>query len=103
MLEPLLQLTHSLALVEDVRLVLLLRVQNLVRKLLADLRREPCEKLRSELSLFVERDAEAETELGVVFEKRVAPGRAATSAFCAQESSAGFRRKLTNTPSRWRR
>ena len=56
----------------------LLGMQDLVRKLFADLRREPCEKLRGELSLFVERDAEAETELGVVFEERVAPGRAAT-------------------------
>ena len=53
-------------------------MQDVIRKLFADLRREPCEKLRGELSLFVERDAEAETELGVIFEKRVAPRRAAT-------------------------
>jgi hypothetical protein len=44
---------HSLALVEDVRLVLLPGVQDLVCKLLADLWRETREKLRSEFSLFV--------------------------------------------------
>ena len=76
--KPLLQLAHTLALIEDVRLVLLLGLQNVIHKLFTDLRCEPCEKLPGELSLLVERDAEAEAELGVVFEERVAPCRTAT-------------------------
>ena len=77
-IEPLLQLTHSLALVENVRLILLLRVKISFASCSPTDGASACEKLCGELSLFVERDAEAETEFGVVFEERVAPGRPAT-------------------------
>ena len=41
------------------------------------------QEFASELLLLVDRNTEAEAELGIVFEKRIRPGRAATVAFFA--------------------
>ena len=59
-------LVHApLALVEDIRLVLLLSMQDVIHKLFTNLRCEPCKKFPRELSLLIERDAEAETKLAL--------------------------------------
>ena len=76
-LEFALQLGHALALLEDVRFVALARVQDLRGESAPNLRRELLEQFAGELLLLVERNAEAETELRVVFEKRIRPGRPA--------------------------
>src|ERR1051326_2549513 len=72
-----LQNLDARALLGDLRLVLLLASEDVGGEALPNLHGDAPQQLGGELALLVERKAEAEAELGVVFEERVRPRRAA--------------------------
>ena len=74
------QLDNALALLVDVGLVFLRRVEQCVDQLVAELAVAALDQFAGKLGLLVDGEAEAEAEFGVVFEQRVRPGRAAAFA-----------------------
>ena len=79
------------------------RRQNLNRELLADGRSQALDQFLGVFVLLVDGQAHAHAELGVVFEQRVRPGRAAAFGVHACTAwSAGCRRRSTSSRSRWR-
>ncbi len=67
----------ALALGEDALLGFLVGVENGLRQFLADAEAEPPDQFAGVLVLLVDGQAHAQAELGVIFEQRVGPGRAA--------------------------
>ena len=69
------QLLHSLALREDAFLGGLICAQNFHSEMIADGRSHPLHQHLGVVVLFVDGQADAHAELGVIFEQRVRPGR----------------------------
>ena len=71
------QQVHALALFIDVGFVLLRRSEERGRQFFADRSRHALHQFLRELGLLVDGKPEAQAKLGIVFEKRVRPGRSA--------------------------
>ena len=76
LVEPPLQLDHPSALGTELGLPQLRRLENLVHQLPADLLTQLAEAPAGQLGVAVDRESQAEAELGVVLEQRVRPCRA---------------------------
>ena len=77
-------------------------VSSAVGEFFANLPAEPLHQFARKLRLLVDGDAEAQTELGVVFKQRVRPCRTAALGILASTAwSAGCRRRSTSIRWRW--